>query len=156
MRCIFRTYSAIFTIRPALLVLLVVIGISAFAQLKPFYSAGTNLYGYKDSTGKIVVAPHYDLAYPFTEGRAAVRLAGKYGYLDEHGKEIVAPKYDFTWRFIGGFATVKLGDKFGFIDKSGKEVVPPMFDEANNYHGGCCYKGMAHVKEKGRWKIITL
>jgi len=60
------------------------------------------------------------------------------------------------WHFIGGFATVKLGDKFGFIDKTGKEVAPLIYEEANNYHGNCYYKGMAHVKEKGKWKIIKL
>ncbi len=128
----------------------------AHAQLTPFFSSYNGKYGYKDGSGNIVVVPHYDLAYPFFDGRAAVREAGKYGYLDENGREVVTPKYNFTWRFIGGYATVKLGDKFGFIDKTGKEVVPPSYEDANNFHGGCCYKGMAHVKEKGKWKIITL
>jgi hypothetical protein len=140
----------------AFMVFFILASHSALAQLTPFYSGEKNLYGYKDSTGKVVVSPSYELAYPFTEGMAAVRIAGKYGYLDESGKEIVTPKYDFTWRFIGGFATVKLDGKFGFIDKTGKEVIPPVFEEANNYHGGCCYKGMAHVKVQGKWKIITL
>ncbi len=40
--------------------------------------------------------------------------------------------------------------KFGFIDKTGRQVVPPLYEEANNYHGGCCYKGMADVKENGK------
>ena len=135
---------------------LMMVGQLLYAQLKPFYSNLNDKYGYKDATGKVVVAPKYDLAYPFAEGRAAFRLAGKYGYLDESGKEVVAPKYDFTWHFIGGYATVKSGKLFGFIDKSGKEVVPPRYEEANNFHGACCYKGMAHVKENGKWKIVKL
>ena len=126
------------------------------AQLTPFYSGTNDKYGYQDEKGKEVVAPQYDLAYPFTEGMAAVRVAGKYGYLDTTGREVVAPIYDFTWHFIGGYATVKSGDLFGFIDKTGKEVVPPRYEDANNYHGNCCYKGMAHVKENGKWKIIQL
>jgi len=126
------------------------------AQLTPFYSGANDKYGYKDENGREVVAPKYDLAYPFTEGMAAVRVAGKYGYLDTTGREVVTPKYDFTWRFIGEYATVKLGNLFGFIDKTGKEVVPPRYEDANNYHGNCCYKGMAHVKEKGKWKMIKL
>ena len=126
------------------------------AQLTPFFSASNNKYGYKTREGKQVVAPKYDLAYGFTEGLAAVRLNGKYGYINETGKEVVAPKYDFTWKFIGGFAAVKLAGKTGFIDLSGKEVVAPIYEEANNYHGACCYKGMAHVKENGKWKIIAL
>ena len=63
-----------------------------FAQLTPFCSAGNNKYGYKNAEGKEVVSPKYDLAYPFEEGMAAVRLAGKYGYLDGNGKEVVSPK----------------------------------------------------------------
>ncbi len=131
-------------------------GSAAQAQLIPFYSDVAAKYGYKDRNGREVVAPVYDLAYPFTEGRAAVRIAGKYGYLDESGKEVVTPKYDFTWHYIGGFATVKLDDKFGFIDLKGEEMVVPKYDDANNFHGACCYKGMAHVKEKGKWRIIKL
>ena len=126
------------------------------AQLKPFYSAEIEKYGFKDSAGHVVVSPRYDLAYAFVEGLAAVRLQGKYGFLDEAGKEIVAPKYDFTWHFIGGYAAVKLDGKYGFIDKAGKEIVPPVYEDANNFHGACCYKGMAHVKEHGKWKIIRL
>jgi len=156
MRINCRTQQTSLPMKLAFMLFFVMVSHAAFAQLIPFYSADNNLYGYKDSSGKVVVTPRYDLAYHFTEGMAAVRLAGKYGYIDESGKEIIHPKYDFTWRFIGGFATVKLEGKFGFIDKTGKEVIQPEFEEANNYHGGCCYKGMAHVKEKGKWKIITL
>ena len=126
------------------------------AQLSPFFSASNNKYGYKNSEGKEVVTPKYDLAYGFTEGMAAVRLNGKYGYINETGKEIVAPKYDFTWKFIGGYAAVKLAGKTGFIDLSGKEVIAPIYEEANNYHGACCYKGMAHVKKNGKWRIIEI
>jgi hypothetical protein len=126
------------------------------AQLAPFYSADNNKYGYKDEKGKVIIEPKYDLAYSFDEGLAAFRLNGKYGYVDERGREVVPPKYDNTWKFIGGFATVKLGDKYGFIDKTGKEVVPPMYENANNHHGTCCYKGQAHVKENGKWKIIKI
>jgi len=126
------------------------------AQLIPFCSTVNEKYGYQDEKGTVVVLPKYDLAYPFVEGMAAVRIGGKYGYLDATGREVVVPKYDFTWHFIGGYATVKSGDLFGFIDKTGKEIVSPRYEDANNYHGNCCYKGMAHVKEHGKWKIIKL
>jgi len=125
-------------------------------QLTPFFSEVSCKYGYKDATGHQVVAPAYDLAYHFSEGLATVRIHGKYGYLNLNGKLVVVPKYDFTWHFIDGYAAVKQGDKFGFIDKTGKEVVPLIYEDANNYHGNCCYKGKAYVKEGGKWKIIKL
>jgi hypothetical protein len=125
------------------------------AQVVPFYSASNDKYGYKDAAGKVIIQPEYELAYPLEEGMAAVKKSGKYGYINEKGKEIIPPKYDNTWKFIGGYATVKLGGKYGFINKEGSEVVPPMYENAYNYHGSCCYKGRAHVKLNGKWKIIT-
>ena len=139
-----------------LLILGVLISFAARAQLTPFFSADNNKYGYKDDKGVVKVKPCYDLAYPFVDGMAAVKSEGKYGYIDVMGKEIVSPKYDFTWHFIGGFAAVKLSNQYGFIDKTGKEVIPPHYEDANNFHGECCYKGMGHVKENGKWKIIKL
>jgi len=140
-----------------LIILLILLGSqTVYAQLVPFFSGVNEKYGYRDGKGAEVVAPRYDLAYPLTEGMAAVRVDGKYGYLDAAGKEVVAPKYEFTWRFTGGYAAVKYKGKYGFIDKSGKEVVLPVYEDANNFHGNCCYKGMAHVKENGKWKIIKL
>jgi hypothetical protein len=126
------------------------------AQVIPFYSADNDKYGYKDTKGKVIITPKYDLAYSLEEGMAAVRINGKYGYVDGNGKEIIPPKYDNTWNFIGGFAAVKLGDKYGFIDKNGREVVPLRYENAYNYHGACCYKGMAHVKENGKWKMLKI
>lgn len=126
------------------------------AQLTPFYDSSVQKYGFRDSLGREIVAPRYDLAYTFHEGMAAVKSGVKYGFLNEKGEEVVKPCYDFTWRYIGGYAAVKKGSKVGFIDKSGKEVVPAKYEDANNFHGACCYKGMAHVKENGKWKIIKL
>ena len=126
------------------------------AQVVPFYSATNDKYGYKDEKGKVIVAPKYDLAYSIEEGMAAVRLNGKYGYVNRDGKEIISPKYDNTWKFIGGFAAVKSGDKFGFVDQKGIEVIPPVYEDAYNYHGACCYKGQAFVKQNGKWKVIRI
>jgi hypothetical protein len=125
-------------------------------QIVPFYSAINDKYGYENDKGEVVIVPKYDLAYALDEGMAAVRLNGKYGYIDKNGKEIVSPRYDNTWKFIGGFAAVKSDGKYGFIDKRGKEVIRPIYQDAYNYHGACCYKGMAHVKLNGKWKVIKI
>ena len=125
-------------------------------QVVPFYSAANDKYGYKNDKGEVVIIPKYDLAYTLDEGMAAVRQNGKYGFVDKTGKEIISPRYDNTWKFIGGFAAVKSGDKYGFIDQTGREVIPPIYEDAYNYHGACCYKGMAHVKMEGKWKVIKI
>jgi hypothetical protein len=140
-----------------ILLMLALIGADILeAQVVPFYSAANDRYGYKNEKGMVVTEPKYELAYPLEEGMAAVRMNGLYGYVDKFGREVVAPKYANTWKFIGGYAAVKLGDKYGFIDKEGKEVVLPIYEDAYNHHGTCCYKGMAHVKENGKWKIIQI
>ena len=143
-------------IKLSLLILTMLCATILKAQVVPFYSATNDKYGYKDEKGKEVIAPKYDLAYGVEEGMAAVRLNGKYGYVDQKGKEVIHPKYDHTWKFVGGYAAVKLGDKYGFIDKSGREVIPLIYENGYNYHGTCCYKGQAHVKENGKWKIIAI
>jgi len=125
-------------------------------KIVPFYSATNDKYGYKDQSGKVIIEPKYDLAYPVEEGMAAVKLNGKFGYVNQDGKEIISPRYENTWKFIGGYAAVKSGGKYGFIDQKGDEIVPVIYEEANNYHGACCYKGMAHVKQNGKWKIIRI
>lgn len=139
-----------------LLLILLVLCKTLSAQIAPFYSAEANKYGYKDAKGTVVVQPKYDLAYTFSDGMAAVSQNGRYGYINEKGKEIVAPKYNHTWKFIGGFAAVEQDGKYGFIDKTGKPVVPLIYENAYNYHGACCYKGLAHVKKDGKWRIIRI
>jgi hypothetical protein len=139
-----------------LLLFAILCGTMLKAQVVPFYSATNDKYGYKDEKGKVVVEPKYELAYPLNEGMAAVRLNGKYGFVDQKGKETVPPKYDHTWKFIGGYAAVKLNDKYGFIDQTGKLVIPLIYEDAYNYHGTCCYKGQAHVRQNGKWKIIKI
>ncbi len=131
-------------------------GMMLKAQIVPFYSTINDKYGYIDEKGQVIVKPKYDLAYNLNEGMAAFRINGKYGYIDQKGIEIIPPKYDQTWKFIGGYAAVRLDEKYGFVDKTGKEVIPLIYEDANNYHGTCCYKGEAHVKQNGKWKIIKI
>ena len=140
----------------AAMIFMMLCSIMGKAQVVPFYSAINDKYGYKDDKGKLIVPPQYDLAYPIEEGMGAVRLNGKYGYVNQYGKVVVPPKYEYTWKFIGGYAAVKSGDKYGFINQKGVEVIPPVYQDANNYHGTCCYKGQAFVKQDGKWKIIEI
>ncbi|MDP2337633.1 MAG: WG repeat-containing protein [Bacteroidota bacterium] len=142
--------------RTFLLICALLLGNMLKAQVVPFYSATNDKYGYKDEKGKVIIEPKYELAYTLTEGMAEVRFNGKYGYVDQKGRETVPTKYDHAWKFIGGYAAVKLGDKSGFIDKSGKEVIPLIYEDANNFHGTCCYKGQAHVRQNGKWRIIKI
>ena len=47
-----------------------------------------NQTGYFDRTGKIVISPQFDSAYPFEDGLALVKIGGKSGYIDKTGNVI--------------------------------------------------------------------
>jgi hypothetical protein len=90
----------------------------------------TNLYGYVDTTGKIIIRCQYENAYPFSEGLAVVVKNAKYGFIDKTGKEAIPLKYEEASKFSEGLAVVKLSGKNGFIDSSVRIVVSPQFERA--------------------------
>ena len=105
-------------------------------DLKPFKS-DKGKWGYKDQSGKEIVAAKYENAWDFSEGMAMVKnKKNKYGYIDEIGKEIIALQYDDASSFSEGLAKVKLNDKYGFIDKTGKDAIPLKYDEVGNFNEG--------------------
>lgn len=103
-------------------------------DLKPKEIKGK--WGFVNATGKVVIAPKYDLAINFYEGLAAVQLNGKWGYIDKTGKVIVPVKYEYTGFFSEDLMTVRLNNKWGYVDKRGKEVIPPKYDFAAPFKDG--------------------
>src|SRR5688572_1195390 len=90
-----------------------------FAQVsyQPLFKIYENgLYGYIDSTGKVVIPPKYKSAGEFSEGLAPVRENGYYGYIDESGKYVLHPQYDYAQTFINGFAKININGNANIID----------------------------------------
>lgn len=91
-------------------------------------------WGYIDKAGKIAIKPHYDMAWDFSEGLAAVEVALKRGYIDAQGTMAIKAEYDLTGPFSEGVAAVLTnaspagtgilfnygGGEWGYIDKTGK------------------------------------
>jgi hypothetical protein len=94
-------------------------------------------YGYMDRSGKTVIAPQFDKASGFSEGRAHIRVGSKSGYINTKGAIVINPQFDDAMQFQQGRAAVKLccglwqqtsgKDTFGFIDKDGKFISSPTF-----------------------------
>ncbi len=92
-----------------------------------------DLFGYADTTGKIVIEPKYKGAEPFQEGLAAVNLSesankydSNYGYIDKTGNVVIVPGFSWTGPFSEGVARVQSSGKYkngGFIDKTGKWIL---------------------------------
>jgi len=69
---------------------------------------GKYLTGFIDETGRIVIAPAFDAAKPFSEGLAAVKIDHKWGFIDEAGKLLIAPAWEEVGSFTSGRASVLL------------------------------------------------
>ncbi len=81
------------------------------------------LYGFRRD-GQMAIAPQFEQAWYFAEGRARVREDGQWGYIDTTGAFVVRPRFGRAWGFAGGLALVQRGDRYGYIDTTGAFVWP--------------------------------
>jgi len=68
-------------------------------------------------TGKLVISPQFNQAYPFSQGLAAVKIGDKWGYIDKTGKFVIQPQFNYAQSFSEGLAAVKIGGKWGYISR---------------------------------------
>ena len=101
---------------------------SSAADLRPQCGGPFQLCGYVERNGEALKIPRrFEVAHPFSEGLAAVRIEGAYGFIDRTGKVVIAPRFQAVSSFTGSFAEVRLGNASGIIDRSGHLVVPARF-----------------------------
>ncbi|HEX6182285.1 MAG TPA: WG repeat-containing protein [Pyrinomonadaceae bacterium] len=107
-------------------------------------------WGYADKSGRLVIEPQFDEAWPFSGGLARVRqgeLTGLFGYIDAQGKYVVPPRFNYADDFSEGLAAVgdrEYADEPGnlyYIDGHGRTVIKGPFALASHF-----FKGLAHVK----------
>jgi thioredoxin-related protein len=105
---------------------------ATFAEGLASFESG-NLYGFMDSSGKIVIKPQFEMTYSFSEGIAAVKKNGKWIYIDKTGKTVINPDgYMPSGSIHHGLAFVRTEDmRYGYIDRSGNFVWKPTFLYAN-------------------------
>lgn len=65
---------------------------AAAGGLRPWLSQ-TGKFGYRDSSGRWVIAPRYDDATLFYNGYAVVGLKGSYGVIDSRGRRVIPLDY---------------------------------------------------------------
>lgn len=122
-------------------------------------------WGFKDSSGKWMIAPLYEEACDFFAGWARVTLNGAntsinklgelyqreglavacsymedtysaFGFVDETFKWIIKPSFQMVGYFFEGLAKAKVKGKWGFIDHNGKWAVGPKYEDVGNFHDG--------------------
>ena len=92
--------------------------------------------GFIDKTGRMIIEPQFDSAYPFSDGMARVMVGGKDGYVDKTGRVVIEPQYSLAGEFSEGLAPVEINGRWGYIDKAGKVVIKPRFDSAGEFVEG--------------------
>ncbi|MGI4872803.1 MAG: WG repeat-containing protein [Janthinobacterium lividum] len=82
-------------------------------------------WGFIDSTGAVIIAPHFAQVQPFSEGLAPAREGEFYGYIDYTGRFVLPPRYTYANSFQGNFALVSLDSTQQLIDRAGHLVPLP-------------------------------
>jgi hypothetical protein len=116
-----------------------------------------SLWGFIDTSGKVVVTPQYPEASFFSEGLAPVCTGDcsqnptkpfSRGYTDREGKVVIPMQFGIASAFSEGLAQVCVGKciwdsdsasytgKFGFIDHSGHFVINPQYEDVNDFKNG--------------------
>jgi WG containing repeat len=81
-------------------------------------------------TKQEIIPARFERGTAFSEGLAAVSVAGRFGYIDERGEIAIEPRFDRAGPFRQGLAEVIVVDKAGVINRKGEFVVAPMFRRA--------------------------
>lgn len=90
----------------------------------------TQLYGYLNTKGEVVIKPIYVSAKNFFEGMAVAATQGsKFGYINTKGEWVINPQFKIGFDFSNGKTCVSNEkDSWGVIDKKGTFVINPQFD----------------------------
>lgn len=98
----------------------------AFGQsLLPFVQ--NKLWGYMDTTGKVVIEPEFPMAGFFQEGLAYVQIDNALGYINEKGDVVILPEYPAATSFLNGLASVMIDEDWMVINKDGEIVMDSYF-----------------------------
>lgn len=134
-----------------LTIVLAICSISAFAQdLQVAWDKNSDLYGYKDSKGNLVIPYKYSNPGKFSEGLAEARLNKKSGFINTEDKTVIPLIYEDVKSFSEGLAPVQLNGKWGFINKNGRQIIGNAYEDAEAFH-----EGLAAVKLNKKWGFIN-
>ncbi len=97
-------------------------GIGEIKSLTAFLKG--SLWGYKDLSGKVFIAPAYDYAESFQNGIAIVEFSGKQGVIDAKGVYLLPMNYSIVSRLTNDMLLVSEGNLVGIYSNQGNEIVP--------------------------------
>lgn len=107
--------------------------------LLPVQNTETNLYGYINAKGELVIPFKFPHAAAFSEGLAAVKTTTYptlWGYIDKTGELVIRDDYDHASAFSEGYAVVTVENRDFFIDQNGRKAFGSTFDQAGPFTNG--------------------
>src|SRR6185503_1407318 len=90
-------------------------------DLIPYHKG--KLWGYCDSTKKMIIEPKYDNEDFFNKNGAVVQENGKYGIINKKGKYLAKPQYDAVFPWANDVAIYKKDGLSGVVNIKGKIIV---------------------------------
>ncbi len=105
----------------------------------------TDLIGYADKQGSIVIPPQFERAEAFQQGRARVTFPdGRYALIDREGRILLREEDErfsvamapYTAEATRPLYAIKdQNGQYGYIDAQGHTVIPPQFAFAEDFRG---------------------
>lgn len=159
--------------RYPLTILYLLIAIATPAQMPQLIPYNDNgLWGYCDSTGRIVMQPKWEEARAFYHNMAIVREVSEmteekrrngpdYCLINKHGKYIIPPERHWSGSLAESAVNLRLNShdnsgKWGYIDTNNRVIVPFVFDRRY-----CCFqkkentdKGLLLAEIGGKYGVM--
>jgi len=111
----------------------------------------SGLNGYVDLSGDLVIDFRFNVALPFKNRLAGVKMNDNlWRCVDHSGVEVTGRKYNEFYSHMDGFAVVRSGENWGYVDASGCEPFGMKFQRTYNF-----ISGLGVVIVAGRWNFIT-
>lgn len=125
---------------------------NGFAVIK----TDTELYGYINANGKIIIQPQFSYAEPFSNNGLALIINsknGEYEFINEFGETVINNEFQKAKSFsdYGLAAAMDKSGLWGYIDDNGKWLIEAKFEEANEFSN----IGIACVKNKDKYIFIN-
>jgi hypothetical protein len=102
----------------------------------PDPSKPSDVFGYLDPSGEVVIPPQFSCAEPFRQGIARVAESRGVGFIGIDGTFEIEPQFDEATNFEDGLAVVSRDEKYGVLSRAGNFLVTPCFDYVWNFSEG--------------------
>src|ERR1700677_2993733 len=113
---------------------------SEAAKLVAYQDKKTELFGFKNQKGRIVVSPQFQRVGNMVEGESLIPVIknGVFYRMNENGDLVFESVfYDNAWDYYSdGLSRFIKNGKVGFHDKKGNIIISPQYDFASGFENG--------------------